>query len=93
MKIIAAVILSMSVGSAMAGDHQIKSGSIVCFTEKAYSTQMKALAQGQDKTIPQCGVAAKAIPVIIVEQNLLSASEVQAVANGMTLFVSIEDLE
>lgn len=93
MKIIAAVILSMSIGSAMAGDHKIKSGSVVCFTEKAYSTQMKALAQGHDKTIPQCGVASKAIPVIIVNQNLLSASEVQAVANGMTLFVSIEDIE
>lgn len=88
---IAAITLTMIAGSAFAGQ-QIQSGAIVCFSEKAYSTQMKALAQGQDKTIPQCGVAGKAIPVIVVEQNLLSASEVQAVDNGMTLFVSIEDL-
>lgn len=90
-KTIAAIALTMIAGSVIAGQ-QIQSGAIVCFSEKAYSTQMKALAQGKDKTIPQCGVAGKAIPVIVVEQNLLSASEVQAVDNGMTLFVSIEDL-
>jgi len=91
-KTIAAIAITLAAGSAFAGQ-SIQPGAIVCFSSKAYDTQMKALAQGRDKTIPQCGIAGKPIPVIVVEQNLLSASEVQAVDNGMTLFVSIEDLK
>lgn len=88
---IAVIALTMFAGSAFAGS-QIRSGAIVCMTEKGYDTQMKALAQGIEKTIPACGVSGKPIPVIVVDQNLLSASEVQAVENGMTLYVSIEDI-
>lgn len=72
---------------------QIASGSIVCLTEDGYSAQMKALAQGVEKTIPQCGLAGKAIPVIVLEQNLLSASKVQAIDGGMKLWVGIESIE
>ena len=90
-KTIAAIALTMLAGSALAGQ-QIQSGAIVCMTEKAYDTQMKALAQGIEKTIPACGISGKPIPVIVVDQNLIDASEVQAVENGMTLFVSIEDI-
>lgn len=73
--------------------NQITAGSIVCFTEGGYEAQMKAIAQGHEKTILVCGVAGKAIPVIVLEQNLLSASKVQAVDGGMNLWVGIESIE
>lgn len=88
-----ALAMLIAAGAHAAPKSQIAAGSIVCFTEDGYSAQMKALAQGVEKTIPQCGVAGKAIPVIVLEQNLLSASKVQAVDGGMKLWVSIESIE
>lgn len=90
---IIALALLIAAGAHAAPKNQISSGSIVCFTEDGYSAQMKALAQGVEKTIPQCGIAGKAIPVIVLEQNLLSASKVQAVDGGMKLWVGIESIE
>lgn len=88
-----ALAMLIAAGAHAAPKNQIAAGSIVCFTEDGYSAQMKALAQGVEKTIPQCGVAGKSIPVIVLEQNLLSASKVQAVDGGMKLWVSIESIE
>ena len=80
-------------GKAKAAPHYvIKSGSIVCFYEKDYDAQMKALGQGYDKTVQNCGVAGRDIPVIVIHQNILSASEVQAVDGGTRLFVWIESI-
>ena len=73
--------------------NQIASGSIVCFTENGYDAQMKALAQGVEKTIKECGVAGKAIPVIVIESSMFSASQVRAVDGGMTLWVGMESIE
>ena len=70
----------------------IKAGSIVCFYEADYDAQMKALGQGYDKTVDNCGIAGRDIPVIVVNQNILSASEVQAVDGGTRLFVGIESI-
>lgn len=88
-----ALTMLIAAGAHAAPKNQITAGSIVCFTEDGYSAQMKALAQGVEKTIPQCGLAGKAIPVIVLEQNLLSASKVQAVDGGMKLWVGIESIE
>lgn len=88
-----ALAMLIAAGAHAASKNQIAAGSIVCFTEDGYSAQMKALAQGVEKTIPQCGLAGKAIPVIVLEQNLLSASKVQAVDGGMKLWVSVESIE
>ena len=88
-----ALAMLITAGAHAAPKNQIAAGSIVCFTEDGYSAQMKALAQGVEKTIPQCGIAGKAIPVIVLEQNLLSASKVQAVDGGMKLWVSVESIE
>ena len=70
----------------------IKSGSIVCFYEADYDAQMKALGHGYDKTVDNCGVAGRDIPVIVIHQNMFSASEVQAVDGGTRLFVGIESI-
>lgn len=87
-----ALAMLIAAGVHAAPKNQIAAGSIVCFTESGYDAQMKALAQGVEKTIKECGVAGKAIPVIVIETNVFSASQVRAVDGGMTLFVSIEDL-
>lgn len=70
----------------------IKPGSIVCFYEADYDAQMKALGQGYDKTVQNCGIAGRDIPVIVIHQNMFSASEVQAVDGGTRLFVGIESI-
>lgn len=81
------------ISQAQAAPHYvIKSGSIVCFYEADYDDQMKALGQGYEKTVDNCGIAGRDIPVIVVHERLLSASEVQAVDGGTRLFVGIESI-
>lgn len=77
---------------AAAPHYVIKVGSIVCFYEADYDAQMKALGQGYEKTVDNCGVAGRDIPVIVIHERLLSASEVQAVDGGTRLFVGIESI-
>jgi hypothetical protein len=95
MKKTTTIALSMLIatGAHAAPKNQVAAGSIVCFTEDGYSAQMKALAQGVEKTIKECGVAGKAIPVIVIESNMFSASQVRAVDGGMTLWVGMESIE
>jgi hypothetical protein len=76
-----------------APNNQIAAGSIVCFTESGYDAQMKALAQGVEKTIKECGLAGKAIPVIVLKSNIFSASKVRAIDGGMILWVGVESIE
>lgn len=90
---IIALAMLIAAGAQAAPKNQIASGSIVCFTESGYDAQMKALAQGVEKTIKECGVAGKAIPVIVIEQSVFSASQVRAVDGGMTLWVGMESIE
>lgn len=88
-----ALAMLIAAGAHAAPNNQIAAGSIVCFTESGYDAQMKALAQGVEKTIKECGVAGKAIPVIVIETNIFSASQVRAVDGGMTLWVGMESIE
>lgn len=88
-----ALAMLIAAGAHAASKNQIAAGSIVCFTESDYDAQMKALAQGVEKTIAECGVAGKAIPVIVIETNVFSASQVRAVDGGMTLWVGMESIE
>lgn len=88
-----ALAMLIATGAYAAPKNQVSAGSIVCFTESGYDAQMKALAQGVEKTISECGVAGKAIPVIVLETNIFSASKVRAVDGGMTLWVGMESIE
>jgi hypothetical protein len=90
---IAAIALSLIAGQAMAAPkYVVSAGSIVCMTEDAYDAQMAALGQGYDKTVDLCGIAGRAIPVIVISQNLFSASVVQSVNGGTRLYVGIESI-
>ena len=91
--IIIALAMLIATGAHAASKNQIAAGSIVCFTQSGYDAQMKALAQGVEKTIAECGIAGKAIPVIVIETNIFSASKVRAVDGGMTLWVGMESIE
>lgn len=95
MKKTTAIALAMLIGTGAhaAVKNQVAAGSIVCFTQSGYDAQMKAIAQGVEKTIAECGVAGKAIPVIVIETNIFSASKVRAVDGGMTLWVGMESIE
>lgn len=88
-----ALAMLIAAGAHAATNNQIAAGSIVCFTESGYDDQMKALAQGVEKTIKECGVAGKAIPVIVLKSNIFSASKVRAVDGGMILWVGVESIE
>lgn len=87
-----ALAMLIAAGAHAAPKNQISAGSIVCFTKSGYDAQMKALGQGYDKTVDNCGVAGRDIPVIVIHQNMFSASEVQAVDGGTRLFVGIESI-
>lgn len=90
---IAAIAMTMFAGSALAAPkYVVSAGSIVCMTEDAYDAQMAALGQGYDKTVDLCGVAGQSIPVIVISQNLFSASVVQSVNGGTRLYVGIESI-
>lgn len=92
-KTIAAIVMTLAASTALAGPkYVIAEGSIVCMTEDAYDAQMAALGQGYDKTVDLCGVAGRAIPVIVINQNLFSASVVQSVNGGTRLYVGIESI-
>ena len=95
-----AVATSVHAGAVHAGagslsptQYQIPTGALVCVTEQTYEDQMTALAQGYNRTIQGCGVASKPIDVIILESNVMSASKVRAVQNGVYLFVGPDGLE
>lgn len=88
-----ALAMLIAAGAHAAPNNQIAAGSIVCFTESGYDAQMKALAQGVEKTIKECGIAGKAIPVIVLKSNIFSASKVRAVDGGMILWVGVESIE
>lgn len=98
MKIISAVVLSLVAAQAMASaaktvtQYEIAAGSVVCFGEDSYNDQMAFFAQGINRTLADCGVAGKPIPVVVIELNMFSVSKVRAVDGGMELFVSIEDV-
>lgn len=94
-KTITTISLAMMIatGAHAAPKNQIAPGSIVCFTQSGYAAQMKALAQGVEKTIKECGVSGRAIPVIVIETSIFSASKVRAVDGGMTLWVGMESIE
>lgn len=72
--------------------YEIAAGSVVCFGEDSYNDQMAFFAQGINRTLADCGVASKPIPVVVIDLNMFSASKVRAVDGGMELFVSVEDL-
>lgn len=72
--------------------YEIQAGSVVCFGEDSYNDQMAFFAQGINRTLADCGVASKPIPVVVIDLNMFSASKVRAVDGGMELFVSVEDL-
>lgn len=94
MKLTIAVIAATLYASvALAGPkYEISAGNVVCMTEDAYDAQMAALGQGYDKTVDLCGVAGRSIPVIVISQNLFSASVVQSVDGGTRLYVGIESI-
>lgn len=92
-KTIAAIAMTLAASTALAGPkYEITEGSIVCMTEDAYDAQMAALGQGYDKTVDLCGISSRAIPVIVISQNLMSASVVQSVNGSTRLYVGIESI-
>lgn len=90
---ITVIALTLFAGAALAAPkYVVSAGSIVCMTEDAYDAQMAALGQGYDKTVDLCGISSRAIPVIVISQNLFSASVVQSVNGGTRLYVGIESI-
>lgn len=94
MKKITTIALAMLIaaGAHAAPKYEITEGSIVCMTEDAYDAQMAALGQGYDRTVDLCGISGRSIPVIVISQNLMSASVVQSVQGGTRLYVGIESI-
>lgn len=94
--IVAIAAVSSQIFAAQAKNvprYEIAAGSVVCFGEDSYNDQMAFFAQGINRTLADCGVASKPIPVVVIDLNMFSASKVRAVDGGMTLWVGIESIE
>jgi len=53
---------------------------------------MKYIAQGVNKLVDDCGLTKKAYQVIVLDLNILSASEVEVIDEGITVWTAHEYL-
>ncbi|MBK3455168.1 hypothetical protein [Pseudomonas sp. MF6754] len=77
---------------AYAAPKVLQGGSLICATEEAFDSQMQYLAQDVKEFAPGCGASNKDYKVVILDLNILSATKVQVIENGLTLWVNHESL-
>lgn len=89
------VVLSLALvlsANAIAAPRTLKKGSLICPSSEAYDRQMKYIAQGVNKLVGDCGLTKKAYRVIVIDLNILSASEVEVIDEGITVWTAHESL-
>ena len=82
----------MMATTANAAAKLLKAGSLICATEEAFDIQMKYLANDVDDFAPGCGTSKKDYKVVILDLNLLSATQVKVVENGVSVWIAHESL-
>lgn len=80
------------VASANAAPKTLKAGSLFCASEEAFDTQMKYLADDVQEFAPGCASTNKDYKVVILDLNLLSATSVKVIENGLTVWIAHESL-
>lgn len=78
--------------SAIAAPKTLKEGSLVCTSEEAYDKQLQYIVQGVNKLVGGCGFTNKTYQVVVIDLNLLSASQVQIVENDIAVWTAHESL-
>jgi hypothetical protein len=71
----------------------LKKGTLVCSSSDGYDTQMKYVVNNINKYAPGCGGLKQSYEVVIIDFNMLSASEVQVVETGANIWVASEDIK
>lgn len=93
MRLLVALSLALVLSAdAIAAPRTLKKGSLVCPSSEAYDKQMKYIAQGVNKLVDDCGLTKKAYQVIVLDLNILSASEVEVIDEGITVWTAHEYL-
>ena len=95
MNILRVVVFSLGLVlsvSAIAAPSTLKKGSLVCPSEEAYDRQLQYIVQGVSKLIGGCGFTNKTYQVVVIDLNLLSASQVQIVENDIAVWTAHESL-
>jgi hypothetical protein len=93
-KTICVLGLSLLVAStANAAAKTLKAGSLFCASEEAFDTQMKYLADDVQEYAPGCASTNKDYKVVILDLNLLSATSVKVIENGLTVWIAHESLK
>lgn len=78
--------------NALAAPMTLKKGSLICPSEKAYDTQINYISQGVNKLVGGCGFANKDYKVLVLDLNLISASEVQVLEIDAPVWTARESL-
>jgi hypothetical protein len=90
--IIAFAFGMLAANAAHAAPKILESGSLICESEEAFDTQMQYLAQDVKEFAPGCGASNKAYKVVVLDLNILSATKVTVIENGITVWVNHESL-
>lgn len=92
-KVLCVMGLSLLVATtANAAAKTLKAGSLFCQSEEAFDTQMKYLANDVEEFAPGCATTNKDYKVVILDLNLMSATSVKVVENGLTVWIAHESL-
>ncbi|MEQ7917651.1 hypothetical protein ABQX22_00530 [Xanthomonas sp. WHRI 1810A] len=93
-KLLSVLLISLAASTAVhAAPKMLPKDSLICASEEAYDTQIKYLANDIKKYAPGCGAAKKNFQVVIIDLNILSASEVQVIETGTNIWVSGDALK
>lgn len=92
-KVLCVLGLTLLVATAAnAAPKTLKAGSLFCQSEDAFDTQMKYLADDVQEFAPGCGATNKDYKVVIIDLNLMSATSVKVIENGLTVWIAHESL-
>lgn len=79
--------------SASAAPQILPKGSLACVSEEAFEKQFSYIAQGVNKVVSDCVITNQDIEVVIIDFNMIDATEVSVVSNGATLYIVGSDLQ
>lgn len=88
--ILAAFVFSATVNAA---PRTLPEGSLACASQEAFDKQFAYLSNGVAEMVSGCGTTNQDLRVVVIDYNILDATEVSIIGNGATLYVIGKDLE
>lgn len=70
----------------------VKSSNLFCLSEKQFDYQINLISQGVMKPVDHCYETAYDVDVVVLDYGMLGKSQVRAVTDGTTMWVTTESL-